>query len=69
MVVGDPVLFQMAVELRAALVKVGADPSDPPTGSAPPADRAYAEYLKRGGTVYEDKDLFVKSLVESVASM
>jgi hypothetical protein len=69
MVVGDPVLHEMAVELRQALMSRGLDPADPPARDGMPADKAFAEYLKRGGEVYDDKDLFAKSLVESVASM
>lgn len=68
MVTGDPILHEMAAELHAALLARGLNPSDPPVGISP-ADKAFAEYLKRGGTVYSDKQHFAKSLVESVASM
>lgn len=68
-VVGDPILHTMAAELRAALIAAGADPTSPPDNDNMPADRAFAEYVRRGGTVYTDPHLFARSLVEQVKSL
>jgi hypothetical protein len=64
--VNDTVLIGMAAQLREALVQAGADPTNPPSDSRPPADRAYREYCARGGDNYDDAESFVTALVEEV---
>jgi hypothetical protein len=66
--IGDPVLEEMAMELKNALLRAGADPANPPTGNMP-SERAFAEYQRRGGSVYTNADLMAKSLVERVVAM
>jgi hypothetical protein len=64
--VDDLVLVGMASELRHVLEGIGADPLDPPDHTKPPADLAFKEYIKRGGTGYEQAEPFAKGLVEEV---
>lgn len=56
----------MATELYNALVARGTDPSNPPQGSSPPSDKAFAEYKKRGGNQYTDPHKMTADLVEAV---
>ena len=62
----DPILVKMATDLKEALVEHGLDPEHPPEETRPPAKRAFAEYKRRGGTVYNSPGLFVRELVEEV---
>lgn len=53
--IGDPVIEEMALELKNALLQAGLDPANPPVGNGnPPNERLFAEYQKRGGVVYAD---------------
>jgi hypothetical protein len=63
----DPILTQMASELRAALEARGLDPKNPPAGG-PPAAAAFAEYEKRGGAGFTDPDAFARALVAEVGA-
>ena len=65
---GDTILDEMAKELRDALVKRGIDPVDHPQDSYPPSTAAFAEYKRRGGSVYKEPNLFIEALVERVKS-
>jgi hypothetical protein len=51
----DPILKEMADELKLVL-------------GWPPASRAYAEYLRRGGKVYANVEAFATALVDEVVS-
>jgi hypothetical protein len=66
--VTDLILEQMAYELKCALEARGLDPSDPPSQSQPPADAAFAEYQKRGGTQCTDAQSLALALVAEVVS-
>jgi hypothetical protein len=59
----------MALELYKALIMAGVDPNYPPADHHPPADKAFAEYQKRGGTQYNNADSFVADLVREVTMM
>lgn len=64
----DPVLEEMAVELRAALVAAGEDPNDPPGfDDRFPSARAFEEYRARGGKVYSDANTMAEALVRRVS--
>lgn len=69
MTVGDPVLEGMANELCTALIMRGLDPKHPPHESNPPTETFFAEYKKRGGTVYTDPDEAAHDLIELVKTM
>jgi ribosomal protein S30 len=71
MVIGDPIMHTMAVELHGVLLKAGIDPQTHPDirADAPPSLRAFKEYQRRGGTVYTDANDFARSLVEQVKSL
>jgi hypothetical protein len=62
----DPILHEMASELRVALQAVGKDPATPPDKPAPPTTRAYTEYLRRGGKVFGNAEAFASALVDEV---
>ena len=62
----DPILEQMASELKSELAQRGLDTSNPPIHSKPPGDVALAEYKKRGGTQYTDAQSFARALVADV---
>ena len=65
--IGDPVLHEMSLELRNALLQTGADPTNPPANNGPaPAQRAFAEYQRRGGSVYTSPTLFMEELIRKV---
>jgi hypothetical protein len=50
----DPVIDGLAKELKEALLARGLDPKNPPVHSAPPANRAFAEYQLRGGIMTDE---------------
>jgi acyl-CoA-binding protein len=62
----DPILDEMATELRDELIKRGINPGDHPPSETLPSRRAYEEYRRRGGKVYEDADKMGVALVERV---
>lgn len=62
----DPILHEMAGELKLVLESVGKDPSTPPEKAGPPSRRAYAEYLRRGGKVFGNAEAFATALVGEV---
>jgi hypothetical protein len=62
----DLVLKGMAAELREALLANGQDPSDPPNHSKPPVEKAWGEYLRRGGDRYTDPNEFLDDLIRRV---
>lgn len=61
----DPILDEMALELREALIVRGLDPKDPPSGG-PPSEAAFGEYQRRGGVLYAKPDEMVAALVAKV---
>jgi hypothetical protein len=65
----DPILDEMADQLRTALLAAGEDPKSPPTQSRPPSEAAWAEYQRRGGEFYSDPDAFMSALVERVGTL
>jgi hypothetical protein len=68
--IGDPVLEEMAIELKQALELRGLDPANPPINEgAPPSARLFAEYQRRDGTVYTDADYFAQMLVDRVVTL
>ena len=63
----DTVLAGMADELREALKMSGVPlDSHPALDPPPPGDKVWAEYRRRGGTKFADKDSLVIALVEQV---
>jgi hypothetical protein len=56
----------MATELRDELVARGIDPQEHPPASTLPSRRAFEEYQRRGGKVYDDPDKMGVALVEKV---
>lgn len=63
----DTVLNELAKELRAALIAQGLDVKNPPEDNGrPPTDKAFAEYLKRGGAQYMDPDKMMDALIKKV---
>jgi hypothetical protein len=62
----DPVLVQMAGEVKTALQRRGVDATDPPTHSQPPGVAVFSEYLRRGGNQFTDGDTLARALVEEV---
>jgi hypothetical protein len=68
--IGDPVLEEMAIELKRALELRGLDPANPPINEgAPPSARLFAEYQRRGGEVYTDADICARSLIARVVAL
>lgn len=66
---GDPIIEEMAKELHDVLVQRGMDPRNPPQGDDMPTQTFFAEYQRRGGTVYTDHKQAAISLVERVKSL
>lgn len=63
----DAVLAGMANELREALEMSGIPlDSHPALDPPPPGDKVWAEYRRRGGDRFADKDTLVRALVEEV---
>jgi hypothetical protein len=65
---GDEAFNEMAQELHEQLVRMGADPTNPPA-TRPPAARAWLEYQSRGGWAYEDPNELADALVERVQAI
>jgi hypothetical protein len=67
--VDDPVLDGMAKELHDVLKQKGLDPKHPPQESDPPSATFFAEYRRRGGSLYEDPNEAVTALIERVKTL
>ena len=62
----DPVLTRMANELREALTAAGADPNSPPSNRDWPTTRAWQEYRRLGGHVFDDPEKLMEAMVKKV---
>jgi hypothetical protein len=62
----DSIVREMADDLRAALVKRGLDPKNPPRDTPPPTQAAFNEYRRRGGRNYTNADTFMADLIDAV---